>query len=207
MAQRSTKLDSKEKKVNTFYTALGQFVVRFRYAIIAAWVLFGIICSIALPSLGSVVKTTQSDFLPGNSPSLQAEKLALHFNNQKTDKLASLTLVAVTTHGALTAVEQSAITRLEGAIRRLAHVKSVQDLSTSPDLRARQAVIWADVPQTGGAVDDTLIGGIRSAFARAPAGLTYHLTGDLVVGYDEQKQSASADSAAQLLSILVVIIL
>src|SRR5436309_3053764 len=158
----------------------------------------------ALPSLNSVVKTTQSDFLPSNSPSLRAEKLALHFNHQSTT-VAQMTLVAVTTNGAVTPAQDSAITGLEAKIRQLPNVTSVQDLSTAPDGRARQAQIMANVPQTGGPKDDALIGAIRAAFAHAPAGLTYHLTGDLVAGYDEQKASESADSTAQMLSILVVI--
>jgi RND superfamily putative drug exporter len=192
--------------MTTFYAAFGRFVVRFRYPIIVSWVLLAIVSVMALPSLSSVIKTTQADFLPSNSPSLQAEKLAQHFNHQSS-RLAPMTLVAVTTNRAFTPAQDAAITRLEATIRHLPNVKSVQDLSTSPDGRARQAQIEADVPQTGGAKDDALIGGIRSHFAHAPAGLTYHLTGDLIAGYDEQKASQNADSTAQMLSILVVIML
>src|SRR5438309_1155017 len=195
-----------EKTLTAFYAAFGRFVVRFRYPIIVSWVLLAIVSVFALPSLSSVVKTTQSDFLPSNSPSLQAEKLALHFGHQSST-LAQMTLVAVTTNGTLTPAQDSATTRLEATIRKMPNVKSVQDLSTAPDGRARQAQIVADVPQTGGSKDDALIGGIRAAFAHAPAGLTYHLTGDLVTGYDDQKASQSADSTAQMLSILVVIML
>src|SRR5947209_7423174 len=121
--------------MSTFYATLGRLVVRFRYPIIAAWIVAAVLSVVALPSLSSVVKTTQSDFLPSNSPSLKAEKLALHFNHQSSS-LAQMTLVAVTTNGALTPAQDSAITRLEGKIRKLPNVTSVQDLSTAPDGRA-----------------------------------------------------------------------
>lgn len=197
---------SQEKTVTAFYAAFGRYVVRFRFPIIACWVLLAIVSVAALPSLSSAVKTTQSDFLPSGSPSLQAEKLALHFNHQSST-LAQMTLVAVTQNGTLTPAQNTAVTRLEAKIRRLPNVTSIQDLSTAPDGRARQAQITADVPQTGGPKDDALIGGIRAMFTHAPAGLTYHLTGDLVAGYDDQQASKSADSTAQMLSILVIIML
>ena len=114
--------------MTVFYAALGRFVVRFRFAIIAIWVMLAVVSVVALPSLSSVVKTTQSDFLPSSSPSLQAEKLALHFNHQSST-LAQMTLVAVTAKGTLTPAQDSAITRLEAKIRELPNVKSVQDLS------------------------------------------------------------------------------
>src|SRR5919202_111206 len=75
---------TEERKVSTFYATLGRLVVRFRYPIIAAWIAAAVLAIVALPSLNSVIKTTQSDFLPSNSPSLKAEKLALHFNHQST---------------------------------------------------------------------------------------------------------------------------
>lgn len=100
---------TEELEMSTFFEALGRLVVRFRYPIIAAWIIAAVLSVVALPSLSSVVKTTQSDFLPSNSPSLKAEKRALHFNHQNS-ALAQMTLVAVTTNPALTPAQDSAIT-------------------------------------------------------------------------------------------------
>jgi putative drug exporter of the RND superfamily len=192
--------------MDTFFAALGRFVVRFRYAIIVGWILFGGFCLVALPTLSSVVKTQQSDFLPSNSPSRKAQNLELQFTLQG-NELASLTLVAVARNGPLTPQDHSAITQFEDQIRRLPHVQSVQDLSISPDGRARQAEILAAVPTIGGGTADTLIKQIRAAFAQAPPGMAYHLTGDLALNYDEKQQASKAASTAQSLSILVIIVL
>ena len=120
--------------MDTFYAGLGRFVVRFRYAIIVGWIVFGGVCVAAFPSLSSVVKTQQSDFLPSGSPSRKAQQLELGFNPQG-NELASLTPVAVARSGSLTPEDHSAISRFEDQIRGFAHVQSVQDLSISPDGR------------------------------------------------------------------------
>jgi RND superfamily putative drug exporter len=193
--------------MDAFYEGLGHFVVRFRYLIVVLWIVLGGLCIATLPALANVVKTQQSDFLPAKSPSLQAQRLSLQFH-LTSNTLAAFTVVAATSGGRLTPVEQSDIIRLEGLIRQLRHVKSVQDLGSSPDGQARQAQILAAVPQQGTGDAGALIKKIRSEFSTSStAGLTYHLTGDAAESYDLEQQYGKSHNIAQTLSYLVVIVL
>jgi RND superfamily putative drug exporter len=193
--------------MDAFYAGLGRFVVRFRYLILVAWLVLGGLCVAQLPALSNVVKTQESDFLPANSASLKAQRLSLKFD-LTSNTLASFTLVAATNGTKLTAQDQAEILRLEGIIRNLKHVKSVQDLGVSPDGQARQAQILAAVPQQGTGDAGALIKKIRSEFkASAPAGLTYHLTGATAENYDLEQQYGKSNNISQTLSYLVVIVL
>jgi phosphate ABC transporter phosphate-binding protein len=58
---------------------LARFAIRFRYAIIAFWLVAGALCIALFPSLGSAVNTDNSSFLPSSSPSVHAMNLAAPF--------------------------------------------------------------------------------------------------------------------------------
>ena len=47
---------------------LARFAVRFRYVIIAGWLVAGALCIILLPDLSSAVNTDNSSFLPASTP-------------------------------------------------------------------------------------------------------------------------------------------
>ncbi len=193
--------------MDAFYAGLARLVVRFRYLIIAAWLVLGGLCVAELPALASVVKTQQSDFLPASSASLKAQRLSLKFD-LTSNTLAAFTVVAATKGGRLTPADQAGILRLEETIRHLKHVKSVQDLGVSPDGQARQAQILAAVPQQGTGDAGVLIQRIRSEFSTPSASdLTYHLAGATAENYDLQQQTGKSNNIAQGLSYLVVIVL
>lgn len=189
------------------FAALGRFVVRFRYPVVLVWLGVTIVSVMAFPSLGSVIKSmTISDYLPASAPSVKAVDLALPFQNTQ---YASSVLVATRESGALTPADQAAIDRLEQIVRAMPHVKLVRDLSLSRDGAARQAEVQADVPSTGTGTGATLVHDIRSAFERvdAPAGLTFHLTGELATTVDTQEAQLESQNAAERLIYLLVIVL
>jgi putative drug exporter of the RND superfamily len=193
--------------MDTVYAALGRFDVRFRYVIVVAWVVITIVCIRAFPSLGSVTpNTTISGFLPASAPSIQASNLAIPFQNRQ---FASATIVAVRDNGPLTAADQAAIDQLEQVVRGMPYVKGVRDLSVSPDGAARQAVVQADVPRQGTGTGATLVSNIRDAFGQvnAPAGLTFHLTGQLASNVDTQNATQASQNATQYLTYLLIIVL
>lgn len=193
--------------MDTVYAALGRFDVRFRYLIVVAWVVVTVVSVRAFPSLSSVTpNTTISAFLPVSAPSIQATNLATPFQNTQ---YASATLVAVRANGSLTPADQAAIDRLETGVRAMPHVKTVRDLSTSPDGAARQAVVQADVPRNGTGTGATLVNTIREAFGQlsAPAGLTFHLTGQLAANFDSQTAARAAQNATQNLTYVLIIVL
>ncbi len=50
-----------------FFAAAGRVAVRFRWAVIAAWVVATVLANLYLPSLDSVAKGSTSDYLPAGS--------------------------------------------------------------------------------------------------------------------------------------------
>src|SRR5512135_581854 len=99
--------------MNRFFTTLGELVVRFRFLVVAAWIVGTIAAVQLLPSLSSVAKDTTSGFLPADSPSMQAAALAAPFQDSS---LAAATLIAAR-DGGLTAADGAALDKLEATIR------------------------------------------------------------------------------------------
>ena len=67
--------------MNRFFEKLGKFSVHYRWLIVAIWVLGSFATIKFLPSISSVVKTNNQAFLPANSPSIAASKLAQPLQN------------------------------------------------------------------------------------------------------------------------------
>ena len=74
--------------VGTFFAAAGRLSVRFRWAIVLAWVAGAVAAMALLPSLSSVTQSDNTSFLPASAPSEQAARLA--------SPLQGATLTAVT---------------------------------------------------------------------------------------------------------------
>ncbi len=191
--------------MSRFFAGLGRFVVRFRGPVVVAWVVVAVACIHLLPTLASVSKDSNSAFLPSSAPSMRAAQLAGPFQNSK---LAASTLVAVSSHGPLTASEQAAVTKLEAKISTLPKVRLVRDLGTSPNGEARQALVEAAVPAYGGGGGPALVSSIRADFTGASLpGLTYHLTGSLPTVIDSQQSSNQSRNLTQLFSVIFIIAL
>ena len=67
--------------MHRFFTATGRFAVRFRWAVVAAWVAATVLATLFLPSLASVLTENNTDQLPASSPSLAAARLATPFRD------------------------------------------------------------------------------------------------------------------------------
>jgi len=65
--------------MHRFFAATGRFAVRFRWAVVAAWVAAAVLANLFLPSLASVTRQSNTDMLPAGSPSLRAARLATPF--------------------------------------------------------------------------------------------------------------------------------
>ncbi|HUY97800.1 MAG TPA: MMPL family transporter [Verrucomicrobiae bacterium] len=191
--------------MTSLFAGLGRAAVRFRWPVLVGWLAITVVAVHLLPTLASVSKDSNSAFLPSSVPSMRAAALAAPFQNSK---LAAATLVAVSGDGRLTARDDAAITRFEGRLRQVAHVRLVRDLGASPNGVARQALIEAAVPAFGGGDAAQLVTTIRGDFAaNQVAGLRYHLTGDLPTVIDSQQGSKSSQHATQLLSLVFIVVL
>jgi len=159
------------------FALIGRFSVKYRYAIVVAWVVVTVLSVRSLPSLSSVSNNNNSAFLPKNVPSLQAAALAAPFEHAT---VPTALLVASRASGPLTGADQQTITRIEGAVQRIAGVSTVRDQGISGDGQARKASVAISPKSFGGSESTALVDAIRHAIATVPvaAGLSVHLTGE-----------------------------
>jgi RND superfamily putative drug exporter len=189
------------------FAALGRFTVRFRWPIIAGWIVATVLLVVCLPGLSSVEKSSNAQFLPSSAASVRADRLARPFNPQTT---STVTLVASADHGSLTGADNAAVVRAEQAMRSIPRVISVVDQGASADGQARRARVELSVKpgSTDKAATDT-VAGLRSTFATsgAPPGLAMHLTGGVASAVDQQTQNGHAQTLTELLSVLFILAL
>lgn len=187
------------------FAFIGRSSVRYRYLVIALWLIIAAFCIHSFPSLSSVANSDNSSFLPSTSPSLHAAQLASPF--QPTSG-STATLVAVRSGGPLTADDQAAFTTIENAVKNVAHVTSVRDQGLSSDGEARKALITINLLPTSSQAS-SVVDNIRSAVTATslPQGLTVHLTGQLATNIDNQKASQKSQRLTTLLSDLAILVM
>ncbi|MGO8888668.1 MAG: MMPL family transporter [Streptosporangiaceae bacterium] len=195
--------------MDTFFTAVGRLSVRFRWAIVLAWVAGAVAVMALLPSLSSVTQSDNTSFLPGSAPSEQAARLASPLQGAT---LTAVTVVAARADGTLTGADQAFVARLAGALSRVARVASVRDAGQSADGRAEQLTVLATLAQSGGlatAQQASLVASLRDVIrsAGAPAGFSVHTAGPVATRVDTNATSTKTGGQVQLFSIIFVIAL
>ena len=195
--------------VDTFFAAVGRLSVRFRWAIVLAWVVGAVAAMALLPSLSSVTQSDNTSFLPGSAPSEQAAQLASPLQGAT---LTAVTVVAARTDGTLTAADQAFVARLAGSLSRVARVASVRDAGQSADGRAEQLTVLATLAQSGGlatAQQASLVAGLRDVIrsAGSPPGFSVHTAGTVATRVDTNATSTKTGGQVQWFSIIFVIAL
>jgi RND superfamily putative drug exporter len=187
------------------FRGIGVFSVRFRWVIVVAWFVITIASVRLFPGLSTVTQNGNSAFLPANSPSGEALKLAAPFQNSQ---YASLTLIAARPSGPLTVADQTTIDQLESWLRTAPHVKVVLDTGVSRDGAARQAAIQADVPPQGGGAGDQLVSLIRDHLRTigASTGLQLHLAGQLALSVDNTASLQTSQGNTSAFTVLFIIV-
>ncbi len=195
--------------VDTFFAAVGRLSVRFRWAIVLAWVAGAVAAMALLPSLSSVTQSDNTSFLPGSAPSEQAAQLASPLQGAT---LTAVTVVAARTDGTLTGADQAFVARLAGSMSRVARVASVRDAGQSADGQAEQLTVLATLAQSGGLATSqqaSLVAGLRDVIRSAgpPPGLSVHTAGTVATRVDTNATSTKTGSQVQWFSIIFVIAL
>jgi putative drug exporter of the RND superfamily len=189
--------------VEDFMAGLARVAIRFRYVVIAGWLIAGALCVLLLPSLASSVNTDNSTFLPASTPTEHALTLAAPFQPAGT---TTGTLV-VTGKGKLSSSDQSDISHLEAKIAKDSHVTSVSDQGLSGDGKAQKAGIVFSVLTSSPDASPTVAAVRATIGAHLPSGLTGHLTGQLPTAVDNQNDQASAQKHTEELSDLVILLM
>ncbi len=187
------------------FSFIGRLSVRYRYLVIALWLVVAAFCIHSFPSLSNVANSDNSSFLPSTAPSLQAARLASPF--QPTSG-STATLIAVRSNGPLSADDQAAFTAVENAVKNVAHVTSVRDQGLSSDGEARKALITINLLPTSSQASN-VVDNIRSAVAAntLPQGLSVYLTGQLATNVDNQKASQHSQRLTTLFSDLAILVM
>jgi RND superfamily putative drug exporter len=203
------------------FARLGAFAVRFRWFIIAAWVVVAAVLTIVAPNIDDVAVSDQRAFLPDSAPSLTAhDTVAEYFPERVSPSSAVLVIDA----GAGGRVDQGAAADF---------VESLTARLTAPDAPAAVSEVWS--PTLG---DEQTRAGLTSAdrqialilvrfdaigtepstkeamttiadwLAQAPTGIRAHMTGDApILGAYGESTKGSVDSTTWITITLVVIIL
>jgi putative drug exporter of the RND superfamily len=190
--------------VEGFMAGLARIVIRFRYVVIAGWLIAAALCVVLLPSVASSVNTDNSTFLPASTPSQHALMLAAPFQPAGT---TTGTLV-VAGKAPLSVSDQSAVTGLEAKIAKDGHVVSVSDQGLSADGKAQKAGVVFSVLTSSPDASST-VAAVRATISGAdlPSGLRGYLTGQLPTAVDNQNSQAGAQKRTQILSTLVILVM
>jgi putative drug exporter of the RND superfamily len=189
-----------------FFAATGRFAVRFRWAVVAAWVAATILAGLLLPSLASVIKENNTDQLPASSPSLSAARLATPF--QDPNQTPVLVVIAGGS-GTVTTADAAAIGRLTARLATVAGVQQVKDLGDSTDRQAVQLKVLAGLNLADPGAPQHLVTGLRDAITASalPPDLHAHLAGPVPAQADASQAGQKALGLGLRLSIVFIVAL
>jgi RND superfamily putative drug exporter len=188
------------------FEAIARFDIRFRWLIVVVWIV-GVVAGVKLlPGLSSVSQSNNTQFLSSTSPSVVASHLAEPFQGK--NPAGTAIIVASRASGPLTAADMAAIGRVEQAARQVPGVTLVKDEGTSEDGMAAEALVTVSAAAANGNTSSkNVVGGIRADFGRvgAPAGLSFHLTGQLAVSVDASNTHVASIERYTVLFVIVLL--
>src|SRR5215471_13219938 len=192
--------------MHRFFAATGRFAVRFRWAIVVAWVAAAVLANLFLPSLTSVARQSNTSSLPASSPSLQAARLATPFQDPNETPVP---VVIVRSGGRLTTADVTAVDRLAPLLAKVADVRQVKDLGVSRDGQAVQLQVLASIDFGSDGPAQHLVALLRHAIQASalPSDLHAHLAGQVAAQADASEASQRTVNLGQDLSILFILAL
>jgi RND superfamily putative drug exporter len=188
------------------FRGIGSFSVKFRWFIIAAWVIAAVAVPHFLPSLASVTQGNNANFLPASAPSEQAATLAKPFGGSNE---VPVLVLAARSSAPLAATDQTWLASLQTDLHQVKTVTLVRDLGLSTNGHAVQIEVLSNVSQGNSPAVTDLVANLRSTIRRAspPSGLSVHLAGAIPIAVDQQNQTGNTGSQIQGLSVLFIIVL
>ena len=193
-------------RIHAIFGGIGAFAVKFRWVVIAAWLIAAIAVPRFLPSLNSVTQGNNSAFLPASAPSEQAAVLAAPFG---ATNLVPVQVVAAVSQGTLSASDTAWLATLQHDLATVPTVVSVRDLGRSGDQQAEQLQVLSDVNQGSQPDQTTLVDNLRAQITKAapPGGLQVHLAGQIAINVDQQAKSGNTGNQVEGVSVIFILIL
>ena len=192
--------------MHRFFAATGRFAVRFRWAIVVAWVATTVLANLFFPSLTSVARQSNTSSLAASSPSLQAARLATPFQDPNETPVP---VVIVNSGGRLTTADVTAVDRLAASLARVADVRQVKDLGVSRDGQAAQLQVLASIDLGTAGPAQHLVAGLRHTIGASalPGDLRAHLAGQAAAQADASQTGQRTVNLGQDLSVLFILVL
>jgi RND superfamily putative drug exporter len=203
------------------FARLGSFAVRFRWFIIAAWILVAIVLTVVAPNINSVAVSDQRAFLPTSAPSLDANDVV---KKNFPDRVSPSSAVVVIDAGPGNQVDQGPAAQFVAELTtwltsagKPAGVGTVLSPSygdeqtkaslISPDKQVALVLARFTAVGTEQSSKDA-IAAIQARMKTAPTGVKVYLTGDgpIISAYNSASKS-SMDSTTWITIVLVVAIL
>lgn len=202
--------------MHKFFAWIGEFSVKFRWAIVAVWVAGFVGAIIALThgySLTSLSQSDNSSFLPDKAPSQHAIKLSEVLQPKNTQSVP----IIVSNRNGLTAKDNAAIAAL---ITNLSKVNHVSDAVIAPGGNANAQIINVQVTGIkngpGSQTDfETLVKALRSSISATEnssvtphdSGFEVHVIGSIADEVDNAAKSGSNNTQIELFSILLILLI
>ena len=192
---------------HAFFAALGRFTVKFRWAIVVVWVVGTVAAVHFLPSLSSVVNNNNQDFLPNSSPVVKASNLAQPLLGKSS--LAPVIVLAVSQTGPLTPADVSAVQQEAKLAATVKNVKKVLFFGISPDHRALQLEVLANVAGFSPIAAEDAVSALIATFPRAhaPPGLHLYVGGQVADEVAQNEASKTTGNQTQALSVIFILLL
>ena len=194
--------------IDKTFETLARAVVRFRWLVVAFWLVVAIAVSGAFPSLSSEVNNDNSAFLRASAPSTKAANLAAPLLGGGAGKTTTVQVVA-SRPGKLTPADLAAIQREAAAVRKVPGVLGLGGVEVSSDGQAVELRVRVNAARNDIASDKTIVDDLENTFtsAGAPAGLQLHLAGQIATAVANQASSNRSGNEVQLFSFLFIIVL
>lgn len=185
--------------------AIGALAVRFRYLVVAIWVVATVVVTLWAPPLSSVVDNRQSAFLPSDTPSVEAAELAAPFEpiNGSTAEI-----VVASEDDPLSAGDLARMDALEVRVAALDEVSAVRPEGVATDDKAAIALVATPISPSSDEAEP-LVDRIRSEISSTNfgAGVEAELTGELAIQVDTTASNADRNRLTALLVNAVVLVM
>ncbi len=203
------------------FSRLGSFAVRFRWLIIAAWVVVALVLTLVAPNIDDVAVTDQRAFLPSSAPSLDANETVKKYFP---DRVSPSSAVLVVDAGAGGRADEGAAAGFVADLTDWlsgAEAPAAVDQVWSPTLGDEQtrAGLTSDDKQVAlvlvrfsaigtEPVTKEAMAEMQERLDQAPSGVQAYMTGDgPILGAYGSSSKGSVDSTTWITILLVVVIL
>src|SRR6266511_446469 len=194
-------------RVSSALRLLGRFAVRFRYAVVVAWLVGTGLAINFLRRSPRSSRTTTARSCPRASRASRPPT-SQRRSSRPTSRLPRWSPPATEARSPAPTTPPSA--RAETAIKKVPKVVKIINLGASKNGRASESLVEMDVAQFGDPEADDAVAAVRDTFEPSLAGATHlslHLTGGVATAVDQAKQQEKSQYLTEVFSSLLILLL